>query len=383
MNVFEYFNTALGSCLVIIIIAIDYLRKYNTDNFQRKLLIVMLGAVFASAVFDFLGLTLEKNPHLYTAIFGKTETAGTEINTALYYIWSVYLVARNCSFYYGAVFIDYFAHGNRIRTKKFFKIVSIFILLYIISIVPNFHNKYYFYISRDNAYMPGSLYLLQLFISYLPIILILINITLTPKYIKRTQIFLTIFFIIISAVGAAIDIALRTTNLIWPCVTAAILYMYLFIIRSNTKIDSLTGIGNRNNFYEYINILSKQSNKKDYAFIKIDLEHLGKINDIYGHQEGDNALRDISTIIKSRIRHTDFAVRYGGDEFILITTAEYDIKRMVDRITEAINNKNKKSIKPYKLEISCVYDIYTADSSWQIQEFLAHLDNKIKNKKFG
>jgi len=372
MNVLEYFNTAIGSCFIIILLAIDYLRKYNTDNFQRKLLIIMLSAIFVSAVFDFIGLTLERcidiDPY-------------NDITSTLYYVWSVYLIARNCCYYFVAVFIDYFAHGNMIRTKKFLKIVCIFLVLYSISVIPNIQHGYYFYISRDNTYMPGTFYLLQVFISYFPIILILLDVSLAPKYIKRPQILLTISFVFITAIGAAIDIVLRTTNLIWPCVTAAVLYMYFFIIRADAKIDSLTGIGNRNNFYEYINILSGQLEKKEYAFIKIDLNSLEEINNYYGYLEGNNALRDMSTIIKSCIRHTDFAARYGGDEFILITLAENNIQRIIDRILETIEIQNKKHTKPYELSISYGFDTYTTNSGWEVQDFLARLDNKIQKSK--
>ena len=299
-------------------------------------------------------------------------------NSILLYIWSIYLIARNCCYYYAAVFVDYFAHGNVTRTKKFLIVVTAFITIYIISIIPNLKQGYYFYMSKDNVYMQGSLYMLQLFISYLPIFLILINISLAPKYIKRNQVLLIMFFVIISAIGAAIDIILRITNLIWPCIAAAVLYMYFFIIRSDAKIDSLTGIGNRNNFYEYINILSKKETEKGYAFIKIDLNHLEEINSNFGNLEGDNALRDMSAIIKGCIRHTDFAVRYGGDEFILIIPAESDIQRIIDRIMEEIDFQNSKRIRPYQLRIGYTYDIYTTNSGHSIQDFLAHLDGKIQ-----
>ncbi|MCL2441554.1 MAG: GGDEF domain-containing protein [Treponema sp.] len=378
---FEYFNTAIGSCLIIVIIAVDYLRKYNTDKFQRKLLILMLVAVFISALFDFIGLTLEKHPEFFISFFGLPEFTRYEINSILKYNWSFYFIVRNCCYYYGAVFIDYFAHGNRERTKKLFKFVTIFLFLYSLSLIPNFQQGFYFNISRDNVYMPGSLYILQVFISYMSIILILIDISLAPKYIKRNQILLTIFFIMMSAIGAAVDIVLRTTNLMWPCVTAAILYMYFFIIRADSKFDTLTGIGNRNNFYEYINKLSKESEKREYTFVKIDLLHLTRINESFGFLEGNNALRDVSTIIKSCIRHTDYAVRYGGDEFIIITTAEKDIKNIIERIFNAMAVQNNKKTRPYQLEINCGYDFFTTSSGWDIQDFLASLDSKMQETK--
>ena len=369
MNWLHYFNTTIGSCLIIALIAIDYLRKYNTDNFQRKLLIIMLSSIFAASVFDYLGQTIERNP-------------GERINNVLYYIWSIYLIARNCSFYYGAAFIDYFAHGNAARTRKFLKIVTIFMFLYSISIVPNFQLGYYFYISRENIYVPGSHYMLQVFLSYLPIIIIMIDISLAPKHIKRPQVLLTIVFIILSAIGAALDIILRTTNLIWPCITAALLYMYFFIIRSDSKTDSLTGLGNRSSFNEYVKNISNESVEKEYAFIMVNLDRFKEINDKLGHTEGDNALRDIGLILKSCIRHTDFAARLGGDEFILATAAGNDVEVIIDRINNAIENQNTKNIRPYQLYISYSYDVYTGNSGWRIQDFLSRIESEMyKNKE--
>jgi len=381
MNIFEYFNTALFSCIIVILISIDYLRKYSTDNFQRKLLLSVLISVFAAALFDYMGLSLERSSNYLFNIRRISESSAAETNTRLRIIWSIYLLARNCCFYYGAVFIEYFAHGNVAKSKISFIVTTVFLALFSFSLIPNFEHGYYFNITRDNIYIPGSLYMIQIFISYLPIIFILINVTMAPKQIKRTQIFLTIFFVIISAIGAAIDIVFRVTNILWPCITTALLYVYFFIIRSDAKIDSLTGIGNRNNFYEYINHLSKQLEKREYKFIKIDLEYLEKINDSYGYMEGDNALRDTSTIIKSCIRHTDFAVRYGGDEFIIITTADIDSQRIMDRIMESIKAQNNKQSRPYQLSINYSYDIFTTNSNYSIQDFLSHLDSQIQKNK--
>jgi len=368
MNIFEYFNTAIGSIIVIIIIVIDYLRKYNTDRFQRKLFMIILVSLFFATIFDYLGLTLEKDIE-------------KDYNKTFRYIWSVYFVARNCVFYYSAVFIDYFAHGNISRTKKFIKIVTVFLLLYSVSIIPNFSMGYYFYISRENLYMPGILYTLQIFIGYLPIIIILINLSLASKNIKKVQIFLTITFVILAAVGAALDIILGTTNLIWPCITAAILYVYFFLIRSDSKIDSLTGIGNRNSFNEYLYNLSNQSNANEYTFIMLDLIYFREINDKLGHLQGDNALRDISAIIKGCIRNTDFAARLGADEFVLVTIGTKDVQSIINRIDEAIETQNIKRIRPYQLHVSYSYDIYKNDPGWTLNEFLAQLESDMNKSK--
>jgi len=370
---FEYLSACIGPCLIIILIAIDYLQKYNTDSFQRRLLLIMLGAIFISSLTDFLGAFLERQ-------------IGTQVKNELYLIWSIYYIARNCCFYYGMVFIDYFAHENVLRTRNFIKIVTAIIALYTLSIIPNYQLGYYFYISKENVFEKGILYALQLLISYSPIIIILIDIRLAYRFIKRAQILMITSFVIVTAIGAAIDIILGTTKLIWQCVTASILYIYFFMLRYDLKVDSLTGMGNRNDFYKFINKFYidsrsyKHKNKNEYAFIKINLNQLEEINNTHGHIEGDNAVRDIATIIKTYFRHTDFAVRYGGDEFILITTAKNDVQRIVERINQAVENQNKKNIRPYKLCISYSYDIYKVNSDIQIQDFLSQLDEKNKSE---
>jgi len=368
MNISVYFNTAIGSCLIIILIAVDYLRKYSTDNFQRKLLIIMLCAVFSAAVLDYLGLTNERK-------------SGEQTNTLLYYIWSLYLIVRNSSFYYAAVFIDYLSHGNTARAKKFFKTVSVSLVVFSIIVAVNLRYRFFFYISRDNIYMPGTLYTILVLLSYFSILIILIDLSLAPKSIKRGQIILTVFFVIFTAVGAALDVILRTTNIIWPCITASILYAYLFIVRTDSKIDSLTGIGNRSSFNEYIEKLSRQSEKKEFAFILFNLDRFKEINDNLGNNEGDNALRDFATIIKGYTRHDDFAVRFGSDEFIFVTSAENNIQRIIERINNTIDEQNKKQVRPYRLYISYGYDIYTTDSGWQIEDFLAGLNDKMNKNK--
>lgn len=246
MSIYPYFNTAIGSCFIIILVMIDYLRKYNTDIFQRKLLMIVLGAIFVTAIFDFTGIVLNNRGE-------------NHINTLLYFIWTIYYITRTFVFYYGVVFIDHFAHGDEARTKKLMIIINMFIVINIISVVLNIPFGYYFYISPDNSFVQGPLYLLQIFMICIPLLIIIIDIFLAPLNVKKIQIVMTFIFLLIIALGALLDLFLGTTNLIWPCITSAALYIYFFIIRSDAKIDSLTGVGNRNSFNEYADFLSKQT----------------------------------------------------------------------------------------------------------------------------
>ena len=54
------------------------------------------------------------------------------------------------------------------------------------------------------------------------------------------------------------------------------------------------------------------------TIVMLDIDHFKKINDTYGHLTGDDVLMKISDLMRSNLRQTDIAGRYGGEEFMLI-----------------------------------------------------------------
>ena len=86
--------------------------------------------------------------------------------------------------------------------------------------------------------------------------------------------------------------------------------------------DSLTGIGNRRYFDEqFQSLLSMaQRGKAPLAVLMIDLDHFKRYNDLYGHQAGDDCLRQVGGCIADSFqRPGDCAARYGGEEFAVIS----------------------------------------------------------------
>jgi diguanylate cyclase (GGDEF)-like protein len=366
MNMTIFYNSALGASLIVLLIAVDYFRKFNTDNFQRKLLMTTLFALFASVVLDFTGALIGGRPGL---------SSGTSANIAMHGIVSLYLIARNCCFYFGMVFIDYFSHGNPERSKKLFRIVSIFLIVYAISVFLSIPFRYYFSISANNEFIMERFYIPQLLLCFIPILITIIDIITAPKRFKQAQGTFMLVFIIIIALGAVLDIIFGTTNYIWSCVTAATLYIYFFIIKSNSKIDRLTGIGNRYSCNEFIDKLAKKTVTENYTIAILELDRIKEINDTLGHLEGDSALRDLATAIKGCVRHSDFVARYTGDEFMVITSTNDNIQRLIDRIEEAIEAQNRLRTRAYQLNFSFGYDIFTTNSGKSIMDFLVHVED--------
>lgn len=84
--------------------------------------------------------------------------------------------------------------------------------------------------------------------------------------------------------------------------------------------DSLTGLHNRHFFEISLAQLTADSvrNNRQHALVYLDLDHFKVINDTFGHQKGDEVLREMSLLIEKRIRSADILCRLGGDEFAIL-----------------------------------------------------------------
>lgn len=84
--------------------------------------------------------------------------------------------------------------------------------------------------------------------------------------------------------------------------------------------DALTGAFNRRRFDEKLAEYSLlfQRTGRTFALLVIDADHFKNINDTYGHDVGDDVLRQLAQVIQSSTRVTDFVARYGGEEFAVL-----------------------------------------------------------------
>jgi len=84
--------------------------------------------------------------------------------------------------------------------------------------------------------------------------------------------------------------------------------------------DELTGLYNRRHFFETLEVEMNRAGrtKRPFSLVMLDLDGFKEYNDKYGHTNGDSVLQTISQMLKSSIRKSDMAFRYGGDEFALI-----------------------------------------------------------------
>jgi len=107
-------------------------------------------------------------------------------------------------------------------------------------------------------------------------------------------------------------------------------------VKIRADYDGLTRIYNRQSFDGRLmeELKRQQRYGHDLSLMIVDLDHFKKVNDTYGHQAGDEVLREVGKLLADTLRETDFAARYGGEEFgvILPHTGQEDAFALADRL---------------------------------------------------
>ena len=104
--------------------------------------------------------------------------------------------------------------------------------------------------------------------------------------------------------------------------------------------DGLTGLHNRHFLAEQLRLLQSlaERHKQSYAVVAIDVDDLKRVNDTFGHEMGDLALRGFANIVRKTIRGSDVGVRTGGDEFLVLLPRGGldDARILAERLRDAL-----------------------------------------------
>jgi diguanylate cyclase (GGDEF)-like protein len=91
-------------------------------------------------------------------------------------------------------------------------------------------------------------------------------------------------------------------------------------VKNMAIYDTLTGLHNRRYFEERLDVEAQKSfcSSTPLSLVMVDIDFFKKVNDTFGHTEGDQVLCKVSSLLKTSLRKKDVVARYGGEEFILI-----------------------------------------------------------------
>lgn len=154
------------------------------------------------------------------------------------------------------------------------------------------------------------------------------------------------------------------------------------------KNDELTGVFNRAGFRSNAQDVMKDARLQDSSVgvIFVDLDGLKKVNDEFGHEEGDVLIKAMASVMSQTIGSGEVLGRFGGDEFVVLIAkcSEKDLQNEIARIQTAIDNFNMLNMHPFELSASVGYHFETDANKTELEDLIELADQemyKIKRAK--
>jgi two-component system, cell cycle response regulator len=149
--------------------------------------------------------------------------------------------------------------------------------------------------------------------------------------------------------------------------------------------DELTGLYNRRGFMMLADHQRSLADRKGSSFglVFIDVDRFKSINDTYGHEEGDRALKELAGLLQRTFRRSDVVARIGGDEFtiLMIDILRDGVQIVVDRLQANVAAFNKEGRFPWRLSISVGVALYDAARPVALDALMASADQAMYQAK--
>lgn len=171
----------------------------------------------------------------------------------------------------------------------------------------------------------------------------------------RRMCYYLLIFSLLPIVGVTMQNINQTFRTSSPCLSLAVLYVYITMQNKMVMTDGLTGVNNRRELDAYLERRERQPEQLEWGMLMIDVDDFKKINDTIGHKLGDDALWHVADILRSEFSAEGcFVARYGGDEFVVCNEWNNMEDMMYIRtvIENRVNHFNEEKSRPYNLSLS-------------------------------
>lgn len=269
---------------------------------------------------------------------------------------------------------------KEIHNNKLFWLSVPFIANVILSL-GSYNYNWIFAITADNVYVRGPLFLVSPVTNYFYYTINLLFLYGSRKKLHKEELLTLSLLSIIPAVLSIFQLYYFIYLTIWNSTAIAVIINYIFIVHSQTKLDPLTGLGNRVAYNEYLAGLRGKSDIV-LSVVNIDLDNFKRINDLYGHHEGDKALRLFARQLEDVFAGKGISIRLGGDEFIVLIddNREEVLKQYIKKLIDTIDADNERNGLTYRISFSYGMTIFN-DAYNTLDELIHHSDKLMYEKK--
>lgn len=377
MTVILYSEINIFCFLILLMLSFKVATGVDKQNTQRLFFYVLVSQM----IFFVLDL-------LWVWIDGRFFAAAVWMNwlvNALYYIqagiggfaWLIYSESMQAS----PIAAD--------RKKRFLAAIPLGLL--VVLTVASYWNGWIFFIDENNNYHRGVLHFFQLAVTYgytmftagKAFVLALRK----ENMVNRTKYLTLASYVVCPLIFGTAQILFPGQPLLCMGITLSFLNVYFTLQQQLVSVDPLTQLNNRNQLMRTLDSrIAHFDGRTELYLLIMDVDLFKKINDKYGHVEGDAAIVRVADALKYACAEKNhFVCRYGGDEFILCceVESEAEVRQLCRDIQERVTAAGKAAKARYELTLSIGFSKYTTRTE-SIQEWIEQADSllyKIKREK--
>lgn len=373
------FDIDILSLMLLGIVLFNNFRNSSVGMFRQK--------YFRSLIYIDMGILLTD-----ILIFVIIEKQGPFAHISLQFLQSAFFAL--CSLFC-LVWAMYWAlrPGNKPRRYELILLTIPFILLIAALILNSLGvgDGFLFFITSQNGYVRGRFFHIISACTYLYIVYSVIQIRMSRHHLSPQEYYIYLLIPLFPMAVGIIQLALSIEVLmVWPATALSMVAMQMLTLTEKINLDHLTGLYNRKYLDEYVEGVLQMSrstgpvrNGKKFAAVMLDLDGFKKINDTFGHVEGDRAIVIAADLLKKSIRKGDFVSRYGGDEFLIVLEQCSDTTpiRVIRRIRENVQKFNSENHLPYQIEFSVGYKVYASLHGLTTRQIFASIDELMYQNK--
>lgn len=290
--------------------------------------------------------------------------------------------------YYWLCYVESALDSDFFKKKIVRLLARLPVAVIVIGVILSYFNGCIFYIDESNVYHRGDYILLHVVLCHLYTITTTIHAFVKSVrckvYLKAVEYRILSMFLFFPLAVGLIQIAVPYIPSISVGVTVAFLFVYVELQNLLISVDTLSGLNNRNQLLRYLGTRMKNDSEKNHLYVfMLDVNKFKKINDTYGHVEGDCALIRCANALKTANKDSrNFIGRYGGDEFIVIADLNSDGEAdlICKKMSDALAKICAEDKVPYDLSFSFGFVAYTKEMK-TIQSFIAAADKKLYDAK--
>ena len=290
--------------------------------------------------------------------------------------------------YYWLCYVETALESKFIKTKYLKHIAAIPVLIVMAGVIASTFNGLFFYVDENNVYHRGPYVMIHVamchFYTVITSVHAFIKSLRCKVFLKAKEYRILSMFLLFPLIIGIIQIIVPQIPTVSIGVTLAFLFVYIDLQNLLISVDTLTGLNNRNQLMRYLSARIRSDADKDCLYVfMLDVNKFKKINDSYGHVEGDMALVRCANALKAANKNSkNFIGRYGGDEFIIIAELnhEEEAARLCSDVRQALIAECVRDGIVYDLSFSFGYVKY--DKSYKtMQAFIAAADEKLYEEK--